>query len=73
MEIIEQIGYSNSGLQRILTDAHKEARKAITTALLHWHDTADGGFLSLTVMGYENWVYHSEPESRQLFREWCAT
>jgi hypothetical protein len=35
MEIIEEIGYSNYGLQHIVTDAHKEARKGITTALLH--------------------------------------
>ena len=47
-EITEETGYSNYGLRHILTDAHKEARKAITTALLHWHDTGNDGFLSLS-------------------------
>ena len=35
VEITEELGYFNHGLQHILTDAHQEARKAITTALLH--------------------------------------
>jgi hypothetical protein len=56
METTEETGYSNYELRHILTDAHKEASKAITTALLHWHDTGDGGFPYLTVMGYETWV-----------------
>jgi hypothetical protein len=35
----------------MLTDAHEETRKAITTDLSHQHNTEDKGFLSCVVNG----------------------
>jgi len=38
----------------MLTDAHEETRKAITTDLSHQHNTGDKGFLSCVVNGVKS-------------------
>jgi hypothetical protein len=52
MAVIEVLGYSNFFTQwvpQMLTDAHKEARKAITTGILYFYGTGCKGFLLQTV------------------------
>jgi len=47
MAVFEGLGYSNFFTQwvpHMLTDAHKEARKVITSDILYLHDTGFKGF-----------------------------
>jgi hypothetical protein len=54
----------------MLTDVHRETRKAITARLLHQHDTGGEGSLSQTVKGDETCVHHFEPKFKQQLMGW---
>jgi hypothetical protein len=44
----------------MLRDAHKEARKAVATDVLHSYSTVGEGFLLQHVTRDETWIFHFE-------------
>jgi hypothetical protein len=54
----------------MLTEEHKEARKAICTELLQRYENKGDAFMSRTVTGDETWVHNYEPQKKRKPMKW---
>jgi histone-lysine N-methyltransferase SETMAR len=67
-KIIHHLGYSKvcaRWVPQILTEEHKQQRKAICSELLAHYKVEGDDFLSTIVTGDETWIHHFKPEKKR--------
>ncbi|PNF43978.1 hypothetical protein B7P43_G00906 [Cryptotermes secundus] len=72
-KMIESLGYRKVCARWVLwllTEDHKDQRKAITSELLQRYRHKGDDFLLCIVTGDESWFHHFEPETKQQSMEW---
>ena len=72
-EMIESLGHRKDcarWVPRLLTEEHKDQRKAITLKLLQRHRHEGDDFLLRIVTGDESWFHNFEPETKRQSMEW---
>lgn len=57
---------------RMLTDAHKQARKDICSRLLTWYRHDKENFLARLVTMDESWIHHYDVETKIQSKEWTV-
>jgi len=71
--MIESLGYSKvcaCWVPCLLTEGHKDQRKAITSELLQRYRHEGSDFLLHIVTGDESWFHHFKPETKRQSMEW---
>ena len=71
--MIESLGYSKvcaCWVPCLLTEGHKDQRKAITSELLQRYRHEGDDFLLCIVTSDESWFHHFEPETKRQSMEW---